>query len=346
MGWSIRASGTAKEGRAVAATEPGPVAETTDIRTLPWEAELAPPRRTIARAESAEASERLSYGFYTRAWRKLRRDPVTIGAACVLAVIVLITLLAPVIAEHILHRTPEEMVRQADGRFAVLQAPSPAYPLGTDDLGRDALTRLLYAGRVSLLIGFLVALISIVVGTVAGLAAGFYGGWVDDLLNAVIQFIFNIPGLLVLITLSVIFRPDVIMLSLIFGFFYWPGTARQVRGVALAARNLDYVVAAQALGASNRRVMFFHILPNVANIVMVVAGFSVAGAILGESGLSYLGFGVQPPTSSWGNMLSASMDMFHRAPWLVYPPGIMIFLTVLCVVLLADGLRDALDPRV
>jgi peptide/nickel transport system permease protein len=330
----------------VATTEPGPATETGGHRGWTWEAEVTPPQRTIVPAERDETGARLSYGFYTRVWRKLRRDPVTITAACVLGVIVVITLLAPVIAEHVLHRTPEEMVRQADGRFAILQSPSATYPLGTDDLGRDALTRLLYAGRVSLLIGFLVAVLSIVIGTVAGLAAGFYGGWIDDLLNAVIQFIFNVPGLLVLITLSVMLRPDMYMLSLIFAFFSWPGTARQVRGVALAARNLDYVVAAQALGASNRRVMFLHILPNVANIVMVVAGFSVAGAILGESALSYLGFGVQPPTSSWGNMLSGSMDLFHRAPWLVYPPGLMIFLTVLCVVLVADGLRDAFDPRV
>jgi peptide/nickel transport system permease protein len=330
----------------VATTEPGPVAESGGRAGWIWETEVVAPGRAIEGAERPQGGERLSYGFYTRVWRKLRRDPVSITAACVLGVIVIITLLAPVIAEHVLHRTPEEMVRQPDGRFAILQPPSMLYPLGTDDLGRDALTRLLYAGRVSLLIGFLVALLSISLGTVAGLAAGFYGGWIDDMLNAVIQFIFNIPGLMVLITLSVLFRPDVVMLSVIFGLFSWPGTARQVRGVALAARNLDYVVAAQSLGASNRRVMFRHILPNVANIVMVVAGFSVGGAILGESALSYLGFGVQPPTSSWGNMLSGSMDLFHRAPWLVYPPGLMIFLTVLCVVLLSDGLRDAFDPRV
>jgi peptide/nickel transport system permease protein len=142
------------------------------------------------------------------------------------------------------------------------------------------------------------------------------------------------------------FRPDVWTLSVIFAVFFWTGTARQVRGVTMAARNQDYVTAAQALGASNRQVMFRHVLPNVANIIMVVAGFDVAAAILGESALSYIGFGVQVPTSSWGNMLSGSMDLFHRAPWLVYPPGIMIFVTVLCVVLVADGLRDAFDPRV
>jgi len=161
-----------------------------------------------------------------------------------------------------------------------------------------------------------------------------------------VQFVFNIPGLFVLILLAVLFRPDVLMLSLIFGFFFWPATARQVRGVVLSVRALDYVTAARALGASNGRIMLRHILPNVANIVMVVAGLDVAAAILGESALSFLGFGVQVPQSSWGNMLSGSQDMFRKAPWLVYPPGVMIFLTVLCVVLLADGLRDAFDPRV
>ena len=285
-------------------------------------------------------------GFYERAWHKFRRDPVSLAAASGLAIILLVTLLAPLIAELILHTTPDQMMRSPDGRFAILQPPGPAYVLGTDDLGRDVLTRLLYAGRVSLAIGFLVATISIALGTCAGLLAAYWGGWVDDLINACVQFVFNIPSLFVLIILSVVFRPDVLMLSVIFGFFYWPGTARQVRGVALSIRSLDYVMAAESLGASNRRIMVRHILPNVTNIIMVVAGFDVAGAILGESALSYLGFGVQVPTSSWGNMLSGSIDQFHRAPWLVYPPGVMIFLTVLCVVLLADGLRDALDPRV
>src|SRR5205085_2285327 len=169
--------------------------------------------------------------------------------------------------------------------------------LGTDDLGRDALTRLLYAGRVSLSIGFLVAGIAIFVGTAAGLAAGYFGGWVDDVVNAVIQFVINIPGLFVLIILSVIFQPDVPVLALIFAFFFWPGTARQVRGVSQSVRTRDYVVAAQSLGASHLHVMVRHVLPNVANVIMVGAGFDVGGAILGESALSFLGFGVRVPLS-------------------------------------------------
>jgi peptide/nickel transport system permease protein len=286
-----------------------------------------------------------SKGFYGRARHTLRHDPVTLVAAGVLALIIALALAAPWLAEHVLHTTPEQMMRGPDGRFARLQPPGPGYWLGTDDLARDALTRLLYAGRVSLSIGFLVALISIVLGTGAGMVAGYFGGWVDDAVNAVIQFFFNIPSLFVLIILSVMLRPDVLVLSLIFGLFFWPGTARQVRGIVLSVRAQDYVDAARVLGASNARIMARHVLPNVLNIVLVVAGFDVAGAILGESALSFLGFGVQVPQASWGNMLSGSQELFRSAPWLVYPPGVMIFLTVLCVVLLADGLRDAFDPR-
>lgn len=288
-----------------------------------------------------------SQGMYARAWDKLRGDPVTIAAAFGLAAIIAVTLLAPIIASEILHTNPDEMMRDPDtGRFAILKPPGGAFPLGTDDLGRDALTRLLYAGRVSLSIGFMVAAISIVLGTALGMLAGYFGHWVDDIVNAVVQFVFNVPFLFVLIFLSVLLRPDVLMLALIFGFFSWPGTARQVRGVVMSVRNLDYVTAATVLGATNTRIMVRHLLPNVANIILVVAGFAVAGAILGESALSFLGFGVQVPQASWGNMLSGAQDMFRRAPWLVYPPGVMIFFTVLFVVLIADGLRDALDPRV
>jgi peptide/nickel transport system permease protein len=288
-----------------------------------------------------------SSGLYARALHKLRGDPVTIAAAIGLAVIIAVTLLAPTIAADVLHTSPDEMMRDpATGRFAILKPPGGAFLLGTDDLGRDSLTRLLYAGRVSLSIGFMVAAISIVLGTTLGMLAGYFGHWVDDVVNAVVQFVFNVPFLFVLIFLSVLLRPDVLMLALIFGFFSWPGTARQVRGIVMSVRNLDYVLAAQVLGATNTRIMVRHLLPNVANIILVVAGFAVAGAILGESALSFLGFGVQVPQASWGNMLSGAQDMFRRAPWLVYPPGVMIFLTVLCVVLIADGLRDALDPRV
>jgi peptide/nickel transport system permease protein len=303
----------------------------------------APP---IGGADLTRLRPATGQSFYGRAWAKLRRDPTTLIAGGVLAAIVIVSVLAPLITEHILHTEPNKMVRAPDGRFAILRPPGFPFWLGTDDLGRDAITRLLHAGRVSLLIGFLVMLISLTIGTTFGLVAGYFGGKVDDAVNAIIQVLFNVPSLFLLIILSVTFRPGVIGLAVIFGVLSWGGTARHVRGVVLSARSLDYVAAAQVLGASSGRIITRHILPNVANIVLVVAGFDVAGAILGESALSFLGLGVQVPQASWGNMLSGSQELFRRAPWLVYPPGVMIFATVLCVVLIADGLRDALDPRV
>ncbi len=262
-----------------------------------------------------------------------------------LALIVGITLAAPWIADNVLHTDPARFVRTPEGRIAKLQPPAGIYLLGTDDVGRDVLTRLLYAGQVSLLVGFLVAVVSLALGAPLGLLAAYHGGWVDDAVNAVIQLVLNVPYLFVMIVLSIFFTPNVWQLACIFGFFFWPQTARQVRSVVLSAKNRDYVDAARVLGASDTRLMVRHILPNVASIMMVVAGLDMATAILAESGLSFLGFGVPVPLSSWGNMLSGSQDLFRSAPWLVYPPGAMIFVTVLCVFLLADGLRDALDPR-
>jgi peptide/nickel transport system permease protein len=284
-------------------------------------------------------------GFFATSVRRFVRDRLSMAALAVFMLIILVSALAPAIAEYVLHTSPDEFVRTPGGRIATLQPPGPNYLLGTDELGRDSLTRLLYAGRVSLTIGFLVAFVSVVVGTSLGLVAGYYGGRADDLVNALVQFVINIPTLFVLIILSVLFTPTVLSLALIFGAFYWPGTTRQIRGLVLSIRRRDYVDAARVLGASDARILVQHVLPNVASIVMVVAGFDIAAAILGESALSFLGFGVPVPLSSWGNMLSGSQDTFRSAPWLVYPPGAMIFITVLCVFLLADGLRDALDPR-
>ena len=189
------------------------------------------------------------------------------------------------------------------------------------------------------------ALIALAIGTPLGLIAGSYGGRADDLVNAVVQVVVNVPLLFIMIVLSVLFQPTVVVLALLFGLFSWPSTTRQVRGLVLSLRNRDYVDAARVMGASDARILVQHVLPNVLSIVTVIAGFDVASAILGESVLSFLGFGVPVPLSSWGNMLSGSQETFRSAPWLVYPPGVMIFVTVLCVFVLADGLRDAFDPR-
>ncbi|MGE3270775.1 MAG: ABC transporter permease [Chloroflexota bacterium] len=298
-----------------------------------------------ARAEDALLS-RPSRSFVANSIHRFRADRLSMFALGLFLVIIAVTIASPLIATYGLGTTPDQFLRTPQGRIATLQPPGSGYWLGTDELGRDNLTRLLYAGRVSLTVGFLVAFVSLVIGAPLGLVAGYYGGRMDDLVNALVQLVINIPSLFILIILSVIFTPNVVGLAIIFGLFYWPATTRQVRGMVLSLRNRDYVDAARVLGASDARILVRHILPNVISIVTVVAGFDVAAAILGESALSFLGFGVPVPLSSWGNMLSGSQDTFRSAPWLVYPPGLMILLTVLCVFLIADGLRDAFDPRI
>ena len=289
---------------------------------------------------SAAAEQRPSPGYLSLTWQRLRRDRVSMAAIYLFLAICVLTLTAPLLATHVLHSDPN--AQDLRNNFA---PPSAAHLLGTDELGRDNLTRVLYAGQVSLRIGVVVAIVSLVLGVTLGLVAGFYGGVVDDVINAVIQVLLNIPALFLLILLSVTFRPDPTQLALIIGIIGWMGTARQVRGVALSVGRRDFIDAARLLGASDARIIFRHILPNLVSVVSVVAGFEIASAVLVESGLSYLGLGVQPPTASWGNMLQNSLDYVTRAPWLVAAPGIMIFVTVLSIFLLADGLRDAFDPR-
>ncbi|HYU18382.1 MAG TPA: ABC transporter permease [Chloroflexota bacterium] len=272
--------------------------------------------------------------------RRLWRDRMTMAALGMIIVIVAVTMLASWIAWGVLDVDPyrQNLVQR-------YRPPSPANLLGTDDLGRDNLARTLIAGRVSLSIGLTIALVSLAIGVPIGLASGFYGGRLDDLTNAIIQTLINIPTLFLLILLSATLRPGVLVLAIIIGGLGWMGTARLVRGMGLSIRERDYVLAARALGASDGRVMARHVLPNVFSMVTVIAGFDVAGGILAESGLSYLGLGVQPPVASWGSMLASSLENVTRAPWLVVTPGAAIFLTTLAIFLLADGLRDALDPR-
>ncbi len=296
--------------------------------------------RTFGTVDRAQAAGTPSLSYWQRAYRHLRRDRVTIFAAVLLLLVTLLSLAAPLLG-HLLDKDPA-----LQDLLSRLEKPSHAHWLGTDELGRDILIRLLYAGRISLLIGVLATLTSLVIGVSLGVLGGFYRRWVDDAINGLIQTTVNIPLLFLLILLSVIFSPGVVGLALILGLFSWQGTARQVRAIVLSVSQRDYIDAARVLGSSNGRLMFRHIFPNVISTVLVVAGFDIAGAILAESGLSALGFGVQPPTASWGNMLAKSFQYALKAPWLVVSPGVMIFLTVLSVFLIADGLRDALDPRI
>jgi len=219
------------------------------------------------------------------------------------------------------------------------------YWMGTDQAGRDVFTRGIYGGRISLRIGFYVALVSMTLGILMGLISGYYAAtFIDDVVNAVIMTLNSIPLLFLLIILARLFTPTPEGLAILIGAFGWTGLSRLLRGQIFAIRERDYVVASRAIGASAWHTMFQHVLPNVSSIVIVSAVFNIAGAIIAEAGLSYLGVGIGPPHPSWGNMMQGSLGNFTDSPWLVIAPGFFIFLTTLSIYLMGDGLRDALDP--
>ncbi len=234
------------------------------------------------------------------------------------------------------------------------QAPSLSHPMGTDAQGRDLMTRVLYGGRISLLVGFSVMAITLLIGVPIGALAGYFGGWVDNVLMRITDAALSLPSLLVLILLSAILREidapllkknPVLTIAAVIGLLAWMFTARLVRASYLAIREMDYVTAVHALGASNFRIIALHIFPNAIGPVIVESTLEVAYAILEESGLSFLGFGIQPPTPSWGNLLSNAQEYLVKYPWLAIFPGIMIFLSVISINYIGDGLRDAFDPH-
>ena len=278
-------------------------------------------------------------------WRRFTANWRAIAAAVVLLIIIVLVAFAPVV-------TPYE--RDAQNLRARFLPPSAEHWMGTDDLGRDLFTRVLYAGQASLTVGVLAVLISLVVGVGIGLVSGYFGGWVDGLLSRITEIFLSVPRLFVLILLAVYLRaldapwaqPGTIgPIAIVIGLFAWMGMARLVRASTMEMRSQEFVNAAYATGVRSGRILLAHILPNVASPIIVATSLGLAGAILTESGLSYLGIGVQLPTPTWGNMLSQSQTYLTTAPWIALFPGIMIFIVVLCINYLGDALRDALDPR-
>lgn len=227
-----------------------------------------------------------------------------------------------------------------------LRPPCRQYLLGTDELGRDVLSRMLHGTRVSLTIGFVAVGIAITIGIVVGAFAGYFAGWTDTVLMRFVDIMMNFPTFFLVVTvIALLDNPSFWWIIVVIGLTGWTGTARLVRAEFLSMRQQDYVVAVQSLGAGNARIMFKHILPNAVAPVLVSATLGVAGAILTEAGLSFLGFGVRPPQATWGNILTAGRNYFLEAPWLFLFPGVAILVTVLAFNLLGEGLRDALNPK-
>jgi peptide/nickel transport system permease protein len=285
--------------------------------------------------------KRLPNSLWGRALYHLLHDGITLTALAVLLVLILLTLFAPVVTST-LGIDPEA----TNPSQRLLLPGAPGHPFGTDDLGRDYFARLLYGGQISLAIGFSGAILTLAIGIIFGMTAGYYGGAVDDVMNWVITTLDSIPGLYLLILLSSVLRPGPEVLVVLLALTGWTGTTRLIRGQTIALRHLDYILAAQAVGASGWRIMFTHILPNLLSLTLISLAGGIAGLILGESTLSFLSLGVQPPTPTWGNMLSNAQLFFKSGPHLAIISGMLIFIVVLCLYIVGDGLRDAFDPSI
>ena len=278
-------------------------------------------------------------------WLRFRKHQMALLGALVTLVITLMVTFAPLLT------TQDAFKQDLKNRF---QPPSAQHWMGTDDLGRDMWTRVLYGGRISLSVGLLAMGISILFGSLIGLVSGYYGGWTDSILMRITEIFMSIPRLFVLIAMGMFLRSldlpalqagSFAPIAFIIGVLSWTGTARLVRASTLELREREFVQASRALGASDGRTLLLHVFPNVASPIIVSATLGLAGAIISESGLSYLGFGVQLPTPTWGNMLSNTQNQMTTAPWTAIFPGLMIFIVVIAINYLGDGLRDALDPR-
>jgi peptide/nickel transport system permease protein len=270
-------------------------------------------------------------------WRQFRRHRLALISSAVLLVLAGMVMLAPFIAPY-----PFDAIDPTQFR----KPPSAAHIMGTDDIGRDLFTRLLYGGRISLAIGLFSALVGTGVGTLLGSLAGYYGRGLDNFIMRVTDVAFSIPSLPLLIILSAYAKSAIPVMILVIGLLSWMSTARIVRATVLSIRERDFTLAARAVGARDARIITLHILPNALAPIIVGATLGVGGAIIAESSLSFLGLGVQVPTPSWGNMLQDSQSTMSSRPWLTIFPGIAILITVLGINFVGDGLRDALDPTI
>lgn len=286
-------------------------------------------------------SEHIS--FSTLLLRRFLRHRPAVVSMLILCLLVASAILAPNLSSD-----PDKV--NLNQKF---QAPSLTHPMGTDGLGREQLARILYGGRISLTVGVLATSLSLLFGTAIGLVAGYSGRWLDNGLMRITDMFLSFPSLFVLILLGALlsdtplatYGGGLLIIVLVIGLLSWMPTARLVRGTVLSIRSMEYIEASRALGGSGMRIMLVHILPNSLGPIIVQGALQSAYSIMTESGLSYLGFGIQPPTSTWGNMLNGAQTYMTTYPWLAVFPGIAIFVTVISVNFIGDGLRDAFDPR-
>jgi peptide/nickel transport system permease protein len=289
------------------------------------------------KTETKKVQDIHSESYLQTVWRRFRRHRLANISLVILVIVVGAALLAPVIAPY----DPNEIA----GPFA--SAPSKGFLLGTDLIGRDVLSRLLYATRVSLLVGFMATLISTVIGVILGLVAGYFGGVADMVIMRFTDMVMSFPYILLVLVAAAIFKPGMWNIILILGFVDWPGIARLVRGNVLNLRETNFVKGSIVAGMPLRHILFSEILPNTVAPILIYATSVLALSILDEAALSFLGQGIQPPTASLGNMLNGaqSLTVLTSQPWLWIPPGLLIVIIVMSINFVGDALRDALDPN-
>lgn len=269
-------------------------------------------------------------------WKRFKRNKLAVAGGVIVVVLFVIAVLAPFISPF----NPNDIDRKH-----ILEPPCSRHPLGTDDLGRDVLSRMVYGSRISLAVGFIAVGIATIIGMLLGAVSGYYGGWTDRAMMRFIDIMLSIPTFFLVLAVIAFVGPSIWNIMIVIGFTSWMAIARLVRAEFLSLKEREFVLAAKALGANDMRIILRHIMVNSMAPVFVSAILGVASAILVESALSFLGIGVQPPTPSWGNMLTSGKDNIEIAWWLSLFPGIAILITVLSYNLFGEGLRDALDPR-
>lgn len=269
-------------------------------------------------------------------WYGLLGSPLAIAGLLIVGCLAIVAILSPVISPY----DP-----QAIDTWRILESPSMAHLLGTDALGRDCLSRLIYGARISLIVGIVAVGLATSIGAALGAISGYYGGVIDVVLMRLVDIMLCFPAIFLVMAVIAFLEPSIFNIMAVIGLTGWMGVARLVRAEFLSLKERDFVLAARLSGASDMRIVFSHILPNAIAPILVSATLGIGGAILTESALSFLGIGVQPPTPSWGNMLTEGKDNLDVAWWLSVFPGLAILITVLGFNLLGEGLRDALDPR-
>jgi peptide/nickel transport system permease protein len=283
---------------------------------------------------------RKSPSLWSRAWRSFSANRPALVALAITALLVLLAICAPLVSRYVTHLTPtdQRLLDQFD-------PPSAKHWLGADELGRDVLMRILYGGQVSLGVAGLAVAVALVVGTLVGALAGYYGGWTDATLMRFVDVMLSIPAIFLLILIGTLFRVSPVALALIIALLGWFGLARLVRSEILAVKQREYVEAARVVGTADWAIVTRHILPNILHIIIIWATVAVPNFILTEAAISFLGLGIQPPTPSWGNMLTNSTQYFYKSIALVFIPGFFVTITVLSLSIVGNALRDALDPR-